>query len=85
VKLLTGNGFVPGLPLCMTKDCTKIVDNSQILKNCFNSHFIGSGSQINNFTVNSDFFNAEHNLWTTEFVFNHINSSDVCSVLQDPD
>lgn len=56
--------------------------------NCFNSHFIASGSlsQSNNYTtVNSEFLNAERHLWTTEFVFIHMTSSDVCSALKDLD
>ncbi len=56
--------------------------------NCFNSHFTESGSlfQTNNYTtVNSEFLNAERHLWTTEFIFNHITTSDVCSALQNLD
>ncbi len=56
--------------------------------NSFNSHFTASGSlsQNNNYvTVNSEFLTAERSLWTMEFVFNHINSSDVCSALKNLD
>ncbi len=42
--------------------------------------------QTNNYTtVNSEFLNAERHLWTTEFVFNPITTSDVCSALQNLD
>ncbi len=87
IKFLTSNRSVSALPNCITKDGIKIVDKLQML-NCFNSHFTESGSlfQTNNYTtVNSEFLNAERHLWTTEFVFNHITTSDVCSALQNLD
>ncbi len=87
IKFLTGNRSVSALPNCITKDGIKIVDKLQMF-NCFNSHFTESGSlfQTNNYTtVNSEFLNAERHLWTTEFIFNRITTSDVCSALQNLD
>ncbi len=83
IRFLTDNGSASGLPY-ITKGSVKIVDKVQLL-NSFNSHFTVSGSlsKKNNYvTVNSEFLNAERPLWTTEFVFNHINYSDVFSALK---
>ncbi len=56
--------------------------------NSFNSHFVASGSLFlmsNNVISDLEFLEAERNLWTREFVFQHITLSDVCSALRELD
>ncbi len=53
--------------------------------NSFNSHFVASGSLLpmsNDVISDLEFLEAERNLWTREFVFQHITLSDVCSALK---
>jgi hypothetical protein len=53
--------------------------------NSFNRYFIASGSIFptnNNTVFDLDFLKAEHNLWSSEFAFKQITSSDVCLALK---